>query len=186
MRTTLKMPETTLPATIDLRIGTTTNGATGKSIGTLLTTGSTLKLDKAEVTRQQTILFGEEIQLIGYELSENIGQADTFVVDLFWEAIDQPSADYTVFVHLLDENGVVVSQYDRGVGGTIFPSSTWQMGDYYQDSFPLLLPDSAESGTYQLATGMYQWPSLDPILITDASGDLVETVTLSEVEIDRR
>ncbi|HFC12625.1 MAG TPA: hypothetical protein ENJ56_07245 [Anaerolineae bacterium] len=183
LTTTLQMPEDELPAKIALRVGTSLDGMSGITLAEATTAGNTLKLDAVNAVHPQAILFGGAIELVEHTVTVT---EDLLMVDLVWEAVAQPSADYTVFVHLLDKNGELVAQYDRVAGGQRYPSSTWQQGDYYRDSFPVIIPTSAEFGTYQLAIGMYQWPSLDPILITDISGDLVETLILSEVEIDRR
>jgi hypothetical protein len=46
------------------------------------------------------VVLGEEIALRGYALDEEVG-----TLTLVWQAVAPPSADYTAFVHLLNEDG---------------------------------------------------------------------------------
>ncbi|MEZ4646716.1 MAG: hypothetical protein R3E31_28985 [Chloroflexota bacterium] len=47
--------------------------------------------------------FADEIQLTGMKIGGDWQPGGQMQVTLFWEALQVPSADYTVFVHLLGD-----------------------------------------------------------------------------------
>ena len=96
--------------------------------------------------------FGEEIQLAGYDL-EQVG--DALRLTLWWQALQSPQADYTVFVHLLDlDTEDIVVQSDAMPWGGAYPTSWWAAGEVVSETVTLPL-EGVPSGTYQLAMGLY-------------------------------
>ena len=98
------------------------------------------------------VTFGEEIELAGYEIT----QGETAVqLTLWWQALQAPRADYTVFVHLFgpttNEN---VAQNDAQPRGGAYPTSWWTAGEVVSETVTLSL-EKVPSGTYQLAVGLY-------------------------------
>ena len=69
--------------------------------------------------------------------------------------------DYTVFVHLLDENGVLIAQHDGVPLSGMRPTSTWTKGERLLDLHEFRIPAEITATTGQLITGMYQTESLD-------------------------
>ncbi|NIV33213.1 MAG: hypothetical protein GWN58_28335, partial [Anaerolineae bacterium] len=63
-------------------------------------------------------------------------------IDLYWEALQEPSDDYTVFIHVYDDAGNLVTQYDRPAGGEGQPTSSWQVGQVLRDTYPLMIPET--------------------------------------------
>jgi hypothetical protein len=50
--------------------------------------------------------FGDEIVLIGYELeSSEVEPGEEVRLTLYWQALEQPELPYTVFTHLVDQEG---------------------------------------------------------------------------------
>ncbi len=81
------------------------------------------------------------------------GQA-TIEIDLEWQALVQPGASYTVFVHLFDRAGKVAAQHDGlRLHGT-FPTTFWDAGDLVAESVVIALPDHLEPGTYPVEVGL--------------------------------
>jgi hypothetical protein len=60
-----------------------------------------------------------------------------------------------VFVHLLDNEGLVVAQHDGQPVGGLRPTSSWATGETQQDNHGLLMPESTAPGEYRLVAGMY-------------------------------
>ena len=92
---------------------------------------------------------------------------------------------YKVFLHLLDENGTLVSQRDSEPGGGLALTTTWQPGTVVLDNHGLLLPSELPSGRYQLLLGLYdlanpanRLPITTPDGVTDAY--LLATITVSD------
>ena len=66
------------------------------------------------------------------------------------------SLDYTVFIHLLDEEGRIVAQQDGEPFGGAYPTSVWQQGELLGDEYRLQLPASLPGGTYRVVAGLYR------------------------------
>ena len=94
--------------------------------------------------------FGGELVLQSADIS---GQD----VALAWRALKQPSDDYTVFVHVLDDSGKLVAQNDSPPQKGSFPTSIWRQGDTVLDLHHL---DAVPSGGLHLEIGLYRRPSL--------------------------
>lgn len=96
--------------------------------------------------------FGDAIQLYSYILSE---PADSYLhLTLYWQALAQPS-DYTVFVHLVDEAGQVVSQVDSVPISGARPTTGWRAREIIADEYGLPIPDDLPSGRYFINIGLY-------------------------------
>lgn len=115
--------------------------------------------------------FEEPIRLRAYELAPlRIGQ--TAALTLYWEATGAPSADYTVFVHLLDANGNLAAQADAPPGSDAhagrYPTSWWAAGETIRDVHVLHLPADLTPGAFSLRLGLYQPETGERVLL--ASG----------------
>jgi hypothetical protein len=96
--------------------------------------------------------------------------ANTLYVDLQWEALKGIEADYKFFVHLLDEDGTLVAQYDGMPGNWAHPTSAWGAGEWFRDQAPVHLRD-VPADSYRLAIGWYSPDSGQRLTGIDASGD---------------
>ncbi|RMF04729.1 MAG: hypothetical protein D6768_02525, partial [Chloroflexi bacterium] len=67
--------------------------------------------------------------------------------------------DYTVFVHLLDENDQMVAGSDSQPLNGRYPTTIWQADETIPDTHTLPLPQNLPPGTYRLALGLYHQPS---------------------------
>ena len=100
--------------------------------------------------------FGDAIQLIGDSYPDQVAQASPDLpVRLLWQAGRSPNGDYTVFVHLMDEDGRLVAGFDQPPAEGRFPTRYWQLGDRSLSDFPLALPPGLVPGRYELWTGVY-------------------------------
>jgi hypothetical protein len=111
------------------------------------------------------IQFGATIHLRGIDgptTSEN-----TLYLTLYWQTDAQPSAMYTAFVHVLDADGVTITQVDQWPGGR--PSDTWADGEVIVDTYAIPLPENATP--VQLAIGLYTAENGLRLPITDAAGN---------------
>ena len=97
--------------------------------------------------------FGNELVLRGVTLKRVPGQ---LIVTPAWDVRGRPSADYQVFVHMIDSAGRTVAQVDVAPGGgDAPPTSAWQSGQQIAVPLPLALPDALPLGAYQVTLGMY-------------------------------
>jgi hypothetical protein len=91
-------------------------------------------------------------QLIGYRIDE--GKTPRIV--LCWQSIKPTPIEYTVFVHVPGDNGMI-SGDAQPVDGN-YPTSVWQPGEVVEDVHPLpagsdLKIPRASIGLYRLDTG---------------------------------
>jgi hypothetical protein len=96
--------------------------------------------------------------------------SNTLYVDLQWETLQAIETDYKLFVHLLDDDGTLVAQYDGMPANWTHPTSAWKAGEWFHDQIPIDLHDIS-ADTYRLAIGWYAPNSGQRLPVTDASGD---------------
>jgi hypothetical protein len=99
-------------------------------------------------------------------------------VTLYWRAGDeQPTEDYTAFVHLIDDRGQVWgAQLDRPAGALRFyPPGRWQTGEVIRDDYDVNLNPATPPGTYQLVVG----------LLSPGGEQVPGQVVLGDVQIER-
>ena len=82
---------------------------------------------------------------------------------IYWNSGETSTIDYHLFNHLLNADGERIAQTDIG----LFPATQWQLGDLIISQSQLDWPENATI----MRTGMYQFPSLEPILIFDVAGN---------------
>jgi hypothetical protein len=125
------------------------------------------------------IRWGAGISLAGYTLAGGPYQPDAAVpIVLEWRAREALSRDFTLFVHLIAEDGTIWGQHDQAP--TIAPTSRWQPGASYVELFCPRLPPDAPPGRYRVNIGWYEYPSLRRLALMGAAGDYL---TLGDIEV---
>ena len=109
--------------------------------------------------------FGDSIVLDGYTLRK---EQDGLHLRLLWRATAQATEDYTVFVHVVDAAGAILSQVDSQPRGGAYPTSIWDVGEGVSDEYLLPLP----ADDYRLLVGLYAWPSLERLPV-EHDGELL-------------
>ena len=99
----------------------------------------------------QSARFGDVVQLLGYKLT---GQATQFTLTLYWQAKTPDRVDYTVFVHVLDETGQLVTGQDNQPVNGNYPTGIWEPGEIVADQYTFDTSD-IPLGEYQIEIGMY-------------------------------
>nr|HMT20226.1 hypothetical protein [Promineifilum sp.] len=130
--------------------------------------------------------FGEEIALAGYTLeTEFLGRnsvSSSASLELIWQAIAQPQADYTIFVHVLNPDGTCcVWQSDAQPRGGAYPTSRWRPGEVVVDVYEITLPEGATIGDYEIEVGLYLAETGRRLGVTvdgEAAGDAVRLAPL--------
>jgi len=98
--------------------------------------------------------FGE-IRLAGYDLEAVGARTGPARLTLWWQALQAPRADYTIFVHLFNpDTDAIVAQSDAMPRGGAYPTSWWAAGEVVSETVTLSLEGIPE-GTYRLAVGLY-------------------------------
>jgi hypothetical protein len=91
-------------------------------------------------------------------------------VTLYWAAYRRPAQDYTVFVHVYDAAGKLVTSHDGPPLFGYLPTSTWGTPDIVSDRHAIPLPDDWTSGEYRLVAGLYDPATARRLPLVDAQG----------------
>lgn len=127
--------------------------------------------------------FGAQMRLRGWELSATtLRPGDTLTVTLSWEARAELSEHYVVFLHLLSPDGELAAQRDLAPVGELIPADAWTPGSTFRYPVAIELPAGATGGEYRLLTGVYRWPSLERLPVTEPGAD-ANAFELSNLEV---
>ena len=112
---------------------------------------------------------GDKVALLGYDLEvKEARPGDTLHLTLYWQAQREMDEDYTVFVHLVDEEGTIWGQKDGWPEGGFYPTSFWDEGEMVRDEHELLLPVDMPEGEYELRVGMYILETMERLMVIDS------------------
>ena len=99
---------------------------------------------------------GSQIALIGYEIADpNVEPEECLRVDLYWQSLVPATADYTVFVHLLDSDDRQRSQGDKRPQRG-YSTLLWEVGEIVLDRCEIPVPSDTPPGKYRISVGMYR------------------------------
>ncbi len=95
---------------------------------------------------------GDNLRLLDFTFTASpFAPGGPVQIHFAWEATGRPSADYTVFVHLVDESGQLIAQTEQSIGF----SSTFVNGTRPSTSLTVWLPDELPAATVSLVVGLY-------------------------------
>ncbi len=103
------------------------------------------------------VSFGEGIVLVGVGVPQaTVLPGDMITVTAAWRADAQPSRDLSVFVHLVDADGLIAAQLDTLHGGGLSPTSQWHPDELRIDTYPIRIPATVYTPNEgRIAIGLY-------------------------------
>jgi hypothetical protein len=126
------------------------------------------------------VAYRDGLMLTGYAVEkEALPAINQLSLTLVWEGGGPTVRPYTVFVHMVDGAGKLVSQHDGWPVQGQWPTTCWQDGDVVVDPVTLALPSETTSGEYALLVGLYDASSGQRLLTRD--GDDVYELTWIQV-----
>jgi hypothetical protein len=147
------------------------------------------KVDAASIGQLLNITFDGKIELLGAEIDRGSAQpGDPIKVTLYWRALQPIDRSYVKFVHLIDDEGIMVAQRDTWPGRGMYPTTLWQPGEVIADALYLHVPDGAYAPNHaMLSVGLYEQggPRLNAI---DAQGQAIadNAAMIGMMKIDPR
>lgn len=94
--------------------------------------------------------------LLGYDLEvREPRRGGQLRVVLYWRADQRIEDDYTVFVHLVDQEGRIWGQQDNQPDRGFYPTPFWDVGELVRDEYEFVIDKAAPRGEYRLEVGMY-------------------------------
>ena len=129
-------------------------------------------------------VFNEELALLSHHISSRGGLGATYApgsrltVELQWQAIAPPSADYTVRLSLHDQStGKPVATLDELLGSTRHPTSRWAEREPAHTYHPMQIPATLESGEFELRLAL---------LRLDRPDEAADSITLKNFTVSGR
>jgi len=139
----------------------------------------------AEYKPLRGVDFGGEIGLVGYDYSvTRAGQGKGFAAEFLWQAKRLPSADYTLVVELVDEQGNVWRDWRHVPTNGKAPTGAWANGQLVRDQVALVLPADAPPGEDTLRVRL-AWERSDGTRLPAWRGPLPvgDSITLPGVRV---
>nr|MBC7246133.1 hypothetical protein [Chloroflexota bacterium] len=124
--------------------------------------------------------FGERVRLLGYDLLEQTVRPGTRLwVTLYWEALQKMDTDYSVFVHLVDDRGVILAQRDTYPGAGTDPTRDWEVGQARRDLYPLDVPSTLlAQGPLRIRVGLYNYATRQRLPVRSWEGRVIDFIEL--------
>lgn len=111
------------------------------------------------------VAFADNVTLAGYAFNRRrLQPGDTLEVTLYWRARGPVAADYTTFVHLLDQD---FGMFGGSDGRPVPATQEWVPGEIVEDRHSFTLPPDTPPGSYQIELGLYTQPDFDRLTLID-------------------
>jgi hypothetical protein len=132
----------------------------------------------------ENAVFGDQIALVGYDLSNAtaLQVGESFTVRPYWQAIQTPQTNYSLFVHLhpADDPTQVIAQHDGAPAAETRLTVTWDDPDERlvgSDVTLTVLPETPD-GDYTLALGLYDFVSGARLTLPDGASTFTIPLTI--------
>lgn len=125
---------------------------------------------------------GGKMTLLGYTLDvQSAAPGDAIPITIYWRALAPMAEDYSVFVHLVDKNELIVGQRDMYPGQGTYPTTLMQPGDVIADTYaPHLAATLMTPNRIEVRAGLYSLETGERLAVLDQGTDLV---TLASMDI---
>ncbi len=126
------------------------------------------------------VAFDDRLELIGYDVRKAIVQPGKNIrLTTYWRALDRGLDPLSFFVHVLDEQGHIVAQWD----GYNYTPQYVQPGDIIVQVHFIPIPANFPVGRYRLQLGLYQSLTGERIPITIDGQPLADRIWLQSIEV---
>jgi 4-amino-4-deoxy-L-arabinose transferase-like glycosyltransferase len=140
------------------------------------------------ISHPMSLSVGDAVRFLGYDLDGQAAPAGgTLHLTLYWEALSEMDASYTVFNHLIDGENHTWGQKDGIPGAGTLPTSSWIAGEYVADEYEIVIRTDTPPGQYLLETGMYDLATMGRLAVLDDEGLVVgDRILLEATPIEVR
>jgi hypothetical protein len=104
----------------------------------------------------------------------SLNRGDTLHLQLLWRPQQALATDYKLFVHVADESGRPVVQWDGYPCLNTSRTSQWPVGEAIRDPVLMRIPEDVPPGTYSLLVGLYDETSGERL-----GGQAVQVATIT-------
>jgi 4-amino-4-deoxy-L-arabinose transferase-like glycosyltransferase len=116
---------------------------------------------------------GAGLALVGYDVPDTI--TVTLPVTVYWQGLTEIDNDYTVFIHVFDEQGSLLGQDDHQPRDGRYPTSVWAEGSIIEDRHSVNISRALPPGHHRLriVVGMYLLETMERLPVFDVDGTRV-------------
>jgi hypothetical protein len=93
--------------------------------------------------------------LLTYQRQGPLRHGATVRLALEWQSLRPVETDYTVFVHIVDQEGTIWAQRDSVPAGGELPTSSWELGEIVSDEYEMMIPVDGPREGYAVEVGLY-------------------------------
>jgi hypothetical protein len=122
------------------------------------------------------VRFGGFAELLGYDLNATeVTTGEKVKLTLYWRAINEEAltTSYTVFTHLLDEEGRLIGGHDGIPAGEKQPTMSWVPGEVITDVHEIDFSDLEYTGRVFLEIGLYESFSIERVSTEDGRDHII-------------
>ncbi len=136
--------------------------------------------DIPDLTHPPLAQLGDDILLLDAQADKEAAPGGNVTVTVIWQALHQPGADFTTYVHLVDATDAMYGQQDTRPQKGERPTNTWLRGEVVRDVITLPVKADAPPGEYRLAVGMYLLATMErlPVVGSDQSDIVLGPITV--------
>jgi 4-amino-4-deoxy-L-arabinose transferase-like glycosyltransferase len=131
---------------------------------------------------------GGAVRLLGSTPDPAAGVArpgKKLALTLHWQVLRPTEQNYTLFVHVVDENGRVLTQYDAEPQEGFYPTAFWDPGERLEDPVTLTIPADAPPGTYRVIAGLYLLDTGQRLPVTGADAIPGDAALLGTLDVEQ-
>jgi hypothetical protein len=123
----------------------------------------------------QTSILGDAVEFLGYDMVEGpVGAGESIELTLYWRCLRAMMTSYTVFSHVIGNDGEIWGQQDSIPVGGRRPTVGWLVDETITDHHTILLQRDVPSGHYRVALGMYDVSTGQRLPVVDATSRGIE------------
>ena len=143
----------------------------------------------ADIPHRADVTFGEALMLLGYDaLAASAQPGDSISITLYWQALKPADRDYSVFVHLLDEDEI--EKQDKGPaypGRGNLPTTTLAPGQTWAETWVVPVDATSYAPAHLLwEVGLYDASTGKRLPATDKAGRaLGDNLRFGQIELAR-
>ncbi|NJP07426.1 MAG: hypothetical protein HC837_18275 [Chloroflexaceae bacterium] len=118
------------------------------------------------VASQRNAMFGDAVQLRGFDRSAAVHAGTPLRYKLFWYTPLAPTEDYWLFAHVVGADGTRYAQVDLP-----YPTASWSARRYTTTELPIDLPADLPAGSYDILIGLYRPESGERLAVQTADAE---------------
>lgn len=119
---------------------------------------------RCHTAAEPVAVFGDAIELAAARLPATLD--DPLYLTLFWRTPAPLAADYTVFVHVVDNSGRMIGQWDQAPAAGAAPTSSWTPGRIVVDDYRIDLDLAGAQRPVRVLVGLYDPATGDRLPVT--------------------